>query len=259
MGTSEAAARRSAADAVKAAAPPLPRSRSGGRLMDIEQLLAPNPDDDAASAALHADPAPAGRRRGPARRRLPHAGLPGGSPPARGHPAGLVRAAFTTVEEPDAVLEALAAAVSPRVLKAPPGSTPSRRSSTSTSRGAGTRSTSRSTCSSPGLPAGGSRAPRPGAVRPHRQLRRARGSRREPSRGPRGGHGVRPQPGAAGDPVPPRGALRRRAGRVPGRRRGEAAAARPRGGGVTRAAHGACRVRRRSAPGRGRAWKRRWT
>ena len=34
-------------------------------------------------------------------------------------PAGLVRVAFTTVEEPDAVLEALAGAVSPRVLEAP--------------------------------------------------------------------------------------------------------------------------------------------
>jgi methylated-DNA-[protein]-cysteine S-methyltransferase len=34
-------------------------------------------------------------------------------------PAGLVRVAFTIVEEPDAVLEALAGAVSPRVLEAP--------------------------------------------------------------------------------------------------------------------------------------------
>jgi methylated-DNA-[protein]-cysteine S-methyltransferase len=34
-------------------------------------------------------------------------------------PAGLVRVAFTTVEDPDAVLAALAGAVSPRVLEAP--------------------------------------------------------------------------------------------------------------------------------------------
>ena len=87
--------------------------------MDVQNLLATNRDDEAALAALHTT----------LRRRAADEGLldvayrtldsPVGPLLLAATPAGLVRVAFTTVEDPDAVLEALAGAVSPRVLEAP--------------------------------------------------------------------------------------------------------------------------------------------
>ena len=86
--------------------------------MTIETLLAGTPDDSGV-AALRAALA----------RRAADEGLldvayrtldsPVGPLLLAATPAGLVRVAFTTVEDPDAVLEALADAVSPRVLEAP--------------------------------------------------------------------------------------------------------------------------------------------
>ena len=88
--------------------------------MDVENLLtAPASESDSTLAAL----------RETLRRRAADEGLldvayrtldsPVGPLLLAATPAGLVRVAFTTVEEPDAVLEALAGAVSPRVLEAP--------------------------------------------------------------------------------------------------------------------------------------------
>lgn len=88
--------------------------------MDVENLLtAPASESDPALAAL----------RETLRRRAADEGLldvayrtldsPVGPLLLAATPTGLVRVAFTTVEEPDAVLEALAGAVSPRVLEAP--------------------------------------------------------------------------------------------------------------------------------------------
>ncbi len=78
-------------------------------------------------------PRRAGRRRGPARRRLPDVDSPFGPLLLAATPRGLVRVSLPG-HDPEETLEELAARVSPRVLEAPARSTRPAASSTSTSR-----------------------------------------------------------------------------------------------------------------------------
>ena len=126
-------------------------------------------------------------------------------------PAGLVRVAYAS-EDHDAVLRHLADRISPRILNAP----------------ARLDDAARELDEYFGGPAAGFDLPldwrlaagfrravlQPPArhrLRPHRQLRRGRGRRRQPEGGPRRRHRLRHQPAAGRRALPPGDPLRRRA------------------------------------------------
>ena len=142
---------------------------------------------------------------------------------------GLVRVAYAS-EDHDAVLQALADKVSPRILqRSRPGWTWPRGNWMSTSPAVGAPSTCRWTGGCPPGSGAPSWAPARYRLRPHRQLRRRGPAGREPEGGPRGRLRLRDQPDAGRGALPPRGPLRWQPGRLPRRRRRQAHPAHPGG------------------------------
>ena len=146
---------------------------------------------------------------------------------------GLVRVAFAS-EDHDAVLQALADRISPRVLRAPAPARPGRPRARRVLRRPPARA---STCRWTGGCRPASAAPccttcRDIGYGQTAQLRGAGRRGRQPEGGPRGRHRLRDQPAAGRRAVPPGGPLRRHDGRLPRRPRRQARAAEP-GGGVT--------------------------